>query len=219
MTNEELACKAQAGSLPSFAKLVERLEERLFNFLIQRTRNHAQAEDLSQEAFIRAWRRIHQYNPQWKFTTWLFTIAARLHMNEQSLARNKRVHQDVQNVSLTAQDHDPSASASDGEQRHTLWSIAEENLKPDQYLVLWLRYAEGMAVKDIAGVLGKTSVTTRVLLFRARNALAEFVDYSPEEGVRRASEQEAADSEPMSNAPTSAPRTATFARESVAGGV
>ncbi len=77
-----LAARARSGCLTSFTELVERFEGRLFNFLLRRTRSIADAEDLAQETFVRAWRAIGQYNPRWQFSTWLFTIAHRLAVTE-----------------------------------------------------------------------------------------------------------------------------------------
>ena len=73
-----LVSRAQHGSLPCFAELVKRFEGRLFNFLVRRTVTTHDAEDLVQDAFVRAWQRIDQYDPRWQFSTWLFTIANRL---------------------------------------------------------------------------------------------------------------------------------------------
>ncbi|MEE8146382.1 MAG: sigma-70 family RNA polymerase sigma factor, partial [Longimicrobiales bacterium] len=73
-----LVSRAQTGSLSSFAELVARFEGRLFNFLLRRTRCVADAEDLAQDTFVRAWQRIRRYDPRWRFSTWLFTIAHRL---------------------------------------------------------------------------------------------------------------------------------------------
>ena len=78
LSSEELACRAQAGSLPSFAKLVERYQGRLYNFLLRRVGHADDAEDLAQDTFVRAWERIDRYRTTWRFSTWLFTIGSRL---------------------------------------------------------------------------------------------------------------------------------------------
>jgi DNA-directed RNA polymerase specialized sigma24 family protein len=61
----------------------------------------------------------------------------------------------------------------------TLWELAEDVLSEDQYLAVWLRYAEGMAMADIAKVIGKSQVGVRVSLFRARAALAQAAKNVP----------------------------------------
>ena len=78
---QELACRAQAGSLSAFALLVERYHSGVFNFVFRRVGIVEDAKDMTQEAFGRAWRRINRYSPNWRFSTWRYTIGSRLHIN------------------------------------------------------------------------------------------------------------------------------------------
>ncbi len=92
-----LVTRAKAGSLPAFADLVARFEDRLFNFLVRRTGRIADAEDLTQETFVCAWEQIDRYDPRWQFSTWLFTIARRLtvtHYRRAEVARRAMVAAD-----------------------------------------------------------------------------------------------------------------------------
>src|SRR6185295_16913226 len=75
---EALALEAQAGSVQAFEALVARFEAPLLRFLFLRTRDAAAAEDLTQEAFLRAWKNLARYDPRWRFSTWLYTVAERL---------------------------------------------------------------------------------------------------------------------------------------------
>lgn len=177
-TDEELARRAQSGSLASFGELVSRFEARLFNFLLRRTGSPADAEDLTQEAFIRAWQRIGTYRSQWRFSTWLFTIAARLaaaRCRKAGWGRTGPVTRD-----LASRDPDPARAVSDRELRERVWDVAGATLTDDQHTALWLKYAEGLAVREIAEVMGRTQVGVRVLLFRARTALGAALGAAPE---------------------------------------
>jgi len=168
---EELAVRAQAGSMPAFAELVDRFEGRLFNFLFRRVGSGADAEDLTQEAFLRAWQRIGTYRPQWRFSTWLFTIASRLAVSRsrrRSAARSDRTREDLAAAPVNVQ-----AGIERTETRSRIWALVGESLGPEQQSAVWLRYVEDMAVKDIATVLGRTQVSVRVMLFRARAVLAD----------------------------------------------
>jgi RNA polymerase sigma-70 factor (ECF subfamily) len=171
---EELAVRAQTGGGPAlacFGELVTRYEVRLFNFLLRRTRCRADAEELTQEAFLRAWERIQSYDPAWKFSTWLYTIASRLAVSKHRKLGRERTWDtferggDVERDTLEASD--------DRRLGKRLWTLAEESLSPDQQTALWLRYAEDMAISEIARVMGKSQVGVRVCLFRARQTLAK----------------------------------------------
>jgi len=166
--DEELACRAQAGSSACFEELVRRLEGRLLRFLRQRTRTLQDAEDLLQETFLRGYQRLASYDSSWKITTWLFTIASRLAISQ---ARKRRPAALTQAASLPSDGESPLAQLVRREQKEDLWATARAVLSENQHTALWLRYAEAMPVKEIARVMGKTKTHVKVLLYRARSAL------------------------------------------------
>ncbi len=176
---EELALRAQRGSMPAFAELVDRFEARLFNFLLRRVPSAADAEDLTQDAFLRAWQRIGTYSPRWRFSTWLFTIALRLAVSQS----RRRAAAPAAGGERTREDPaiappDLQGALEDAEKRSEIWALVGQSLGPEQQSALWLRYVEDMAVKDIATVLGRTQVSVRVMLFRARAVLADRLGQS-----------------------------------------
>ncbi len=172
----ELVRRAQAGALPAFAELVRRFEGRLLNFLLRRVGTNADAEDLVQETFVRAWQRIAQYNPRWQFSTWLYTIAHRL-----AVAQRQRQRREPRPACLDGvpSECDPGRPAADREQCRHIWALADRLLPETQRVALWLRYAEGLGTSEIARVLGKSRVGVRVMLFRARETLAANLRSAP----------------------------------------
>ncbi len=166
-----LVSRAQRGSLPCFAELVKRFEGRLYNFLGHRTASSHDAEDLVQDTFVRAWQRIEQYDPRWQFSTWLFTIAHRLAITH-GRRRQREVGWSEGRDIQTVERDDPARAIADREQSGLLWETAERILTESQRTVLWLRYAEELSNRDIARVLGRSQISVRVTLFRAREALA-----------------------------------------------
>lgn len=168
-TPEELAARAQEGSLAAYGELVRRFQDRLYAFLLRRTLTAADAEDLAQETFIRAWRRIGLYRPTNRFSTWLFTIAARLaSSHRRSAARRAAQRQKLESPAGL----DPTAGTDRAERQGRVWGAVDRMLRGDQRTIVWLRYAEGLSMQEIAAVLGKTQVGVRVSLFRAREVLA-----------------------------------------------
>lgn len=179
---EELARRARAGSRACFDALVDRFAPRLLSFLIRRVGSRQDAEDLTQETFVRAWRRLETYNPDRRFSTWLFTIGVRL---SAAYLRARRRMQ-----ALAADPGDRRAAAGDAaaerDEGALLWRLAEDELTPDQFSALWLRYVEGASVEDIARMLGKSRVGARVLLFRARSRLGDRLGEPEGSAGRRA---------------------------------
>lgn len=178
---EKLATRSAQGSHADFSELVRRYHDRVYNFLLKRTRNPDEAADLTQEAFVRAWQRIDRYDPRWQFSTWIFTIAVRLSVSRQRREKRKVCADDLDQT--RSSNHPGAEELLDRRETvelgRTLWELAEDVLSEDQYLAVWLRYAEGMSMADIARVIGKSQVGVRVSLFRARAALAQAAKNIP----------------------------------------
>jgi RNA polymerase sigma-70 factor (ECF subfamily) len=195
--DEELARQARAGSLESFERLVERYEDLLLRFLLQRTGNRHDAEDLTQAAFVAAWKGLPRYDDERPFRPWLYTIAARQAIShararrqfepltEDALAQSASGNSPL-GEALRASPSEPShrvlratplgealrASPSATDVDPDLWRLARERLPEAQSTALWLMYGEEMSVKEIARITGRTQVHVKVLLHRGRKALA-----------------------------------------------
>ena len=165
MSSEELARRAQQGCRASFAALIHRYAPRLQAFLRRRTGDHHDAEDLVQDTFVKAYQNLGRYRTHRRFSTWLFTIASR-----EAVSHHRRWRPSLSppEVSVVT----PETIAEDRERSEGIWSQAAA-LPEGQYRALWLRYAEDMSVKEIARALGKSTVCVKVLLYRARRALAD----------------------------------------------
>ena len=188
-TDQELATLAQARDnepaagdqvrvdpVAAFEELVRRLEGPLFGFLTVRVGNAADAEELTQDAFLRAWTKLDRYDSRWRFSTWLFTIAKRLAVSRARVRRPDVLQDEV--LANLPDENDPVESAANREESTNVWRLAAELLSGDQRSALWLRYAEGLSNQEIARILGKKRVTVRVLLFRARETLAKAIEES-----------------------------------------
>jgi len=172
LPTDQLVDRAKAGSMNAFGELVARYQDRLLNFLRHRSASLEDAEDTTQETFIRAWRRLHQYDNRWQFSTWLFTIGARLAANRAKQRRTLPLHE-------PASDHarqNPAEAAGNAELSRNLWTFAQRHLSEAERETLWLRYVEDLAAADIARVLGRTTVGVRVLMHRARRKLARAIE-------------------------------------------
>ena len=167
--DEQLALRARQGCSASFERLVRRYQTRLVNFLRQRTAVIADAEDLAQDTFIRAYENLHRYRDSGAFSTWLFTIARRLCINH---GRNKRTQANSEALhSVESAAIPPQQAASDAETKRLLWEVAAEMLNERQMTVLWLYYVEDMSVAQVARVVDRSSVAVKMMLFRARKKL------------------------------------------------
>lgn len=172
---EALALSAASGEREAFGELVRRFEAPLLRFLLVRCGSHEDAEELCQESFLRAWQRIDRYDPRWRFSTWLFTVARRLAISRRRAADPTAVATSVEQLGV---EREPGEEVARRERRDNLWSMAERLLGEDQRTALWLRYAEGFSADEIGRVVGRRAPAVRVMLHRARAVLAEHLDPS-----------------------------------------
>ena len=166
-------CVAGGGCEECFAELVRRFQTPLVHFLMRRVGSEHDAEDLVQEAFVIAYRKIGRYRGSWKFSTWLFTIANRL---AASKGRRMRVSRPLGREACDA-NSDPLTAAEESEMRSRLWDRAREVLEGEPFTAIWLSCVESMAAEEIGAVLGRSANAVRILLHRARGRLARELKY------------------------------------------
>lgn len=172
VTDEELAVEVASGSPAAFEELVCRYSPRLFHFLRPRLSTSQDIEDLIQDTFLKAFRNIERYNPEYKFSTWLYTVAIRLAISHYRANKSKDLSSVPNPVPL-----DPEEIVTRKDQSQKMWALAK-SLHERQYEALWLRYMEDMDVKEVALVMNKTQVQVRVLLHRARLNLGKKLNKS-----------------------------------------
>ncbi|MCL4211480.1 MAG: sigma-70 family RNA polymerase sigma factor [Phycisphaeraceae bacterium] len=177
LTNELLAVRAQAGDQEAFSELVRRFEGRLFNFLRRRCATDEDAAECTQNTLVLAWQGIGRYSPRWRFSTWVYTIAVRqsIQLLRDRSARPSESGESIFSDLMSPQDA-PDRKHEREELRRNVWQVARERLTEEQRTILWLRFVEDYAVQDVARIIGRTPVTTRVLLFRARQALRRHLE-------------------------------------------
>ena len=160
----ELAGRAADGSMEAFEELAIQFEPRIYGFLYRQIGNAHDAQDLTQETFVRAWRGMHRFDPTRDFATWLFVIARRAAANH---FRARRVHVELK-------DEFVAEAAAECDVAGDIWRAAKK-LKASYYEALWLRYGEGFSVAQTARVMGLTTIHVKVILHRARKELARRI--------------------------------------------
>ncbi len=184
-----LVSRVQAGDKQAFGALVVRYQDRVFNLVSRMCSRRADAEELAQEAFLRALERIDQFRGDSKFYTWLFRIATNLVISHRrrggrvkfhSLTRPAEDESMVQDDTVTAdlaqrREPGPSESAMSAEIRQVV-SAALSSLAEPFRLVLVLRDMQDMDYTEIAQVLEVPVGTVKSRLYRARSMLRQCLD-------------------------------------------
>jgi RNA polymerase sigma-70 factor (ECF subfamily) len=157
--------RAQAGDRAAFALLVDRYWNQVLRWLFGLTHNQHLAEDLTQEAFLKAWRRLGTFERGANFRTWVFRIARNCLTDWQRDPRS-RVAQSVPE-SVPARDPDP-VDAILSVEGQALFRQACARL-PDSYREAFLLWTQkSLSYAEIAQVLSVTEETARWRVFKAR---------------------------------------------------
>jgi RNA polymerase sigma-70 factor (ECF subfamily) len=163
----------RGGNRDAFGELVRRYQGRLFGLVLMMARERAGAEELTQDAFVRAYAHLSHFDLGRPFYPWLATIAVRLAQNWLR-SRDRQSHREAR-----ARDATPDVDASSplsaliaGESSRRLWS-AVAALSYGERTAVFLHYRDAMSVTEIARALGVSDGTIKTLLFRARRRLRE----------------------------------------------
>lgn len=170
ISDEQLARESAAGCSRAFAVIVGRYQRPLLRFIQRWITNAHDAEDVAQDTFVDAWRCMPRYDPNRRFSTWLYTIASRKAISH----LRKRVPRSTATAEHNAQPHADGLyqTVDSGELHCDVWRLAERILTDEQRTALWLRYAQGLDANEIGRALGRRPVAIRVMLFRSRERLA-----------------------------------------------
>ncbi len=168
----DLVRQAQGGNEGAFEELVLRHQRFAFNVAYRVLGERAEAEDVIQEAFVRAWRALPGFRRQARFTTWLYRIVHNLCLNRlPGLRRELRAIDDLDEL-LADEGRSPAHSFQVREKLSFLHAQLPQ--LPGKYrLVLTLRYLEGLSYKEIAAELDLPMGTVKTHVHRARHLLTE----------------------------------------------
>lgn len=173
----------QDGDESAFAELVEKYKIPVFNFVLRQVGRHGDAEDIAQNVFVQIFRSIDRYEPRAKFTTWMFTIARNLCLNEfrrrqrhpvqsihEASSENARTDSSIQ--FMDASSRTPDVQSSDRELEERILQAIHKLPENQRAAVLLCRF-EGLSYEEIASVLHTSLGATKALLHRARETLKE----------------------------------------------
>jgi len=191
--NPELSDKAQydfslveaalTGEEKAFAKLMSRYKDAIYFMLLKMVNNKNDAEDLTLEAFGKAFKNLHQYSPNYAFSTWLFKIATNNCID--FLRKRRGVYVSIENnqengdndapIKLRSTEPDPEEKLI-RIQKAILMRKIVHRLKPRYRILVELRYFREYSYEEIAKELNLPLGTVKAQLFRAREMLFKMIE-------------------------------------------
>jgi RNA polymerase sigma-70 factor, ECF subfamily len=171
--------RAQEGDVRAFEQLFQQYHRGIFNTIYQMTHNDADAADLTQDVFVRAYRALPRLQTPEAFTSWLYRIAVNLSRNWlrdrgrvriESLEMPGEEGEEGNTREIADPSGDPAALAQTRDMQERVQK-AIAGLSPDHRQVVMLHHIEGMPVEEIARVMGCSIGTVKSRLSRARENL------------------------------------------------
>jgi RNA polymerase sigma-70 factor (ECF subfamily) len=191
--DKALVARALKGDESAFAELLERFRRPVFSLIYRMIGDREQAEDLAQEAFVKAFNNLDSYNPNYRFSSWLFKIANNHAIDHLRRARLPTVsihgsphavnteREEETRIVLEAHDESPEQEIMALE----LGSEIEQaiaRLRPEYRTAVILRHVESRAYEEIAEIMDVPIGTVKTFLHRARAELRTALGHLREEG-------------------------------------
>lgn len=178
----ELVKVALYGDETAFNRLLSRYKDSIYFMLLKMVNNKSDAEDLTLEAFGKAFKNLHQYRPTYAFSTWLFKIASNNCID--FLRKKKGVHVSIDNnddsensehLRLKSKELNPEEKLMRLQKAILLRNVVRK-LKPRYQILVELRYFKEFSYEEIAKELNLPIGTVKAQLFRAREMLFKMID-------------------------------------------
>ena len=170
--DETLVAEAARGNREAFDELVRRYQSRMFQLVRILTSGDAEAEDLVQDTFVRAYRAVGQFRGDSTFRTWLHRIAVNV-VRSHAARRNTRADRDDEEAIGRVPAHGDLESAV---VRRRMIDQALARLPPDLRLLITLRDVQGLEYREIAVITGLPLGTVESRIFRGRRRLRPMLE-------------------------------------------
>lgn len=184
--------EAKGGEFDAFSNLVSMYEKKIYNYCLRMTNSREDAEDLTQEIFVRVYKSLKGFKGNSQFSTWVFRIAHNICIDHYRKAKLTTVslnrpknEEDKREMDLPSEDPTPEEEALRKEQQEFLLKCIEE-LRPEYKAVIILRDVQHHSYEEIAKILNVPLGTVKSHISRARAELREAIRPLIQGGNKRA---------------------------------
>jgi RNA polymerase sigma-70 factor (ECF subfamily) len=178
LTDTEIIKRILQGEQAIFSILVERYQQYVFTLVLRFTDNREDAEEISQDIFVKAYRSLADFRGESKFSTWLYTVVRTSCI---TFLRKKRLDTtsiDNERTFLQLENKESAfkANAIEQKSRHAMVNEAIRLLSPDDSQLITLFYKGEQSLEEIGKIMGLEPNTVKVKLHRARGRLKEKME-------------------------------------------
>jgi len=178
LTDTEIIRRILQGEQALFAQLVQKYQQYVFTLVLRFTDNREDAEEISQDVFVKAYRSLADFRGESKFSTWLYTVVRTsciTFLRKKKLATtsmdNERTLSQLEN-----KESGFTANTIEQKSKHAMVNAAIQLLSPDDAQLITLFYKGEQTLEEIGRIMGLDPNTVKVKLHRARHRLKEKME-------------------------------------------
>lgn len=167
----EIIAKVLKGDRQAYAMLVDEYKSPIYNLAYRMTANVEDADDLTQETFIRAYQYLWRYDPRKKFFTWLYTLAFNLIKNHLRKNKKEKLSEKLNASSLTDSNTSPEEKMIEDQEISSYLLLLEDELRA----LLIMKYQQELSLEEIATITGKSLSAVKMRIYRGLERLKELM--------------------------------------------
>ncbi len=168
--------KVIAGDLASFSYLVDKYKQRAYTLALRIVRNEQDAEEVSQDAFLKAFRALKKFKRQSSFSTWMYRIVYNTALSRIRKRRTYTMSLDTEHLEISVDSTTQVYRTLLNEDRKKFLNIAIGKLSEEESTLIDLYYNHEKPMDEIGIIMNLSHVNVRVKLFRARKKLHIYLD-------------------------------------------
>jgi RNA polymerase sigma-70 factor (ECF subfamily) len=170
----EIIISVLKGDRQAYALLVDEYKNQIYSLAFRMTKNAEDANDLAQEAFIRAYKNLWRFNPQKKFFTWLYTISLNLIRNHLKKLRSNELTARLSFLYSENEDRSPENILIDAEGLKEI-ELSLLDLHDEARALIIMKYQQGLSFEEIAEITSKSLSAVKMAIYRGLERLKQLM--------------------------------------------
>ena len=172
----EIVAKVLKGDRQAYALLVKEYKSPIYKLAYRMTGNSEDADDLTQETFIRAYINLWRFDPKRKFFTWLYTISINLIRNHLKKVKNDDLLNRTKNIQYNENENQSPEARIIATQESNKINLALLTLKYELRVMLIMKYQQELSFEEIAEITGKSVSAVKMRVYRGLEKLEQLIN-------------------------------------------
>ncbi|WNW02685.1 sigma-70 family RNA polymerase sigma factor [Tenacibaculum sp. HL-MS23] len=169
--------KVLKGDANAFSTLVERYKNMVFTLALKMVKNREEAEEISQDTFIKAYKNLNKFKGDSKFSTWLYKIGYRTSLDNLKKNKGKYNIDTIDEITINKiKSTEGILESIERKERAEVINTCMLSLPEDERAILWMFYFDELSLKEIIEVTDFSEANVKVKLHRARKSLLNIVE-------------------------------------------